>query len=74
MSLEKNEVQNTTNNKKKLNKGPYLLGEALGEGAFAKVRLATQIHIKEKCAIKIVNKSLLEGTKDIQRLKKEIKI
>ena len=74
MSLEKNEDQKTINNKKKPNKGPYLLGEALGEGAFAKVRLATQIHIKEKCAIKIVNKSLLEGTKDIQRLKKEIKI
>jgi 5'-AMP-activated protein kinase catalytic alpha subunit len=74
MNLEKNEEPKTINNKKKPNKGPYLLGEALGEGAFAKVRLATQIHIKEKCAIKIVNKSLLEGTKDIQRLKKEIKI
>ena len=74
MSLEKNEEIRTTQNKKKLNKGPYLLGETLGEGAFAKVRLATQIHIKEKCAIKIVDKRLLEGTKDIQRIKKEIKI
>ena len=74
MSLEKNDELRTTLNKKKPNKGPYLLGEALGEGAFAKVRLATQIHIKEKCAIKIVDKRLLEGTKDIQRLKKEIKI
>ena len=62
------------NNKKKLNKGPYLLGEALGEGAFAKVRLATQIHIKEKCAIKIVDKRFLENIQDIQRLRKEIKI
>ena len=74
MSLEKNEELRTINAKKKPNKGPYLLGEALGEGAFAKVRLATQIHIKEKCAIKIVDKRLIEGTKDIQRLKKEIKI
>ena len=74
MSTEKNEELRTTNNKKKPNKGPYLLGEALGEGAFAKVRLATQIHIKEKCAIKIVDKRLIEGTRDIQRLKKEIKI
>ena len=74
MSLEKNEELRTINNNKKPNKGPYLLGEALGEGAFAKVRLATQIHIKEKCAIKIVDKRLIEGTKDIQRLKKEIKI
>ena len=62
------------NNKKKLNKGPYLLGQPLGEGAFAKVRLATQIHIKEKCAIKIVDKRLLENVNDIQRLRKEIKI
>ena len=74
MSLEKNEELRTITAKKKPNKGPYLLGESLGEGAFAKVRLATQIHIKEKCAIKIVDKRLIEGTKDIQRLKKEIKI
>ena len=74
MSLEKSEELRTTKSKKKPNKGPYLLGETLGEGAFAKVRLATQIHIKEKCAIKIVDKRLLEGAKDIQRLKKEIKI
>ena len=74
MSLERSEELKTIKSKKKPNKGPYLLGEALGEGAFAKVRLATQIHIKEKCAIKIVDKRLLEDNKDIQRLKKEIKI
>ena len=88
MSLDKKEIKNNDeneenkeqiqtqaiNNKKKLNKGPYLLGEALGEGAFAKVRLATQIHIKEKCAIKIVDKRFLENNQDIQRLRKEIKI
>ena len=63
-------------NIKKLNsnKGPYVLGEKLGEGAFAKVRLATQIHIKEKCAVKIIEKKFLESSQDIQRLKKEIKI
>ena len=74
MDEENNIQQINQNEKKKLNKGPYLLGEVLGEGAFAKVRLATQIHIKEKCAIKIVNKRLLEDTKDVQRLRKEIKI
>ena len=73
-SQNKEQTQTQTNNKKKLNKGPYLLGEALGEGAFAKVRLATQIHIKEKCAIKIVDKRFLENVQDIQRLRKEIKI
>ena len=61
-------------NKLKSNKGPYVLGEKLGEGAFAKVRLATQIHIKEKCAVKILEKKLLESSRDIERLKKEIKI
>ena len=66
---------NEINNKKlNSNKGPYVLGEKLGEGAFAKVRLATQIQIKEKCAVKILEKKLLENTNDIQRLKKEIKI
>ena len=74
MDEENNTKEINQNTKKKLNKGPYLLGEVLGEGAFAKVRLATQIHIKEKCAIKIVNKRLLEDTKDVQRLRKEIKI
>ena len=67
--------ENVNNYKKlKTNKGPYILGEKLGEGAFAKVRLATQIHIKEKCAVKILEKKLLENYRDIQRLKKEIKI
>ena len=61
-------------NKLKSNKGPYILGEKLGEGAFAKVRIATQIHIKEKCAVKIFEKKLLEGSRDVERLKKEIKI
>jgi len=68
-----NEIE-LNKNKLKSNKGPYILGEKLGEGAFAKVRLATQIHIKEKCAVKILEKKLLESSKDIQRLKKEIKI
>ena len=44
MNLEKCEEVGTEKSKKKPNKGPYLLGEALGESAFAKVRFATQIH------------------------------
>ena len=52
----KNEIE-LNKNKLKSNKGPYVLGEKLGEGAFAKVRLATQIHIKEKCAVKILEKN-----------------
>ena len=57
------------------NKGPYILGATLGEGAFAKVKVATQKHTGEKTAIKILDKSkLLEDEKDVIRLKKEINI
>ena len=57
------------------NKGPYILGSTLGEGAFAKVKVATQIHTGEKTAIKILDKSkLLEDEKDVIRFKKEINI
>ena len=67
---KKNKEEKELNNKKlKSNKGPYVLGEKLGEGAFAKVRLATQIHIKEKCAVKILEKRLLESSRDIQIIK-----
>ena len=61
--------------KKTKKKGPYVLGPTLGEGAFAKVKVATQIHTKEKAAIKILDKSrLLEDENDILRFKKEISI
>ena len=51
IQIESKEEIDINNNKLKSNKGPYVLGEKLGEGAFAKVRLATQIHIKEKFQI-----------------------
>lgn len=66
---------NQSNKKQLKNKGPYILGATLGEGAFAKVKVATQTQTKEKVAIKILNKSrLLEDKNDIFRIKKEIKI
>ena len=72
--IETKEDTEINSKKLKSNKGPYVLGEKLGEGAFAKVYLAKQIHIKEKCAVKILEKKLLESSHDIERLKKEIKI
>ena len=42
----KDQISNTIKNPKK--KGPYILGQTLGEGAFAKVKVATQIHCKSK--------------------------
>jgi serine/threonine protein kinase len=52
-----------------------ILGATLREGAFAKVKVATQKHTGEKTAIKILDKSkLLEDEKDAICLKKEINI
>ena len=59
----------------KSKKGPYTLGVTLGEGAFAKVKLATHNIIKEKIAIKIIDKyKLLKDETDIHRIKREISI
>ena len=37
----------SSNTQKQKNKGPYILGKTLGEGAFAKVKEAPQIHAKK---------------------------
>lgn len=56
-------------------KGPYILGSTLGEGAFAKVKVATHIHTGEKVAIKILDKTaMVEDEDDVKRVQKEINI
>jgi 5'-AMP-activated protein kinase catalytic alpha subunit len=66
---------NTKNHKKSNIKGPYLIGETIGEGAFAKVKLAIHIQTKEKVAIKIIDKDqTFKVEKDILRVEKEIDI
>ena len=40
-----------------IQKGPYLIGATLGEGAFAKVKEAIHSQINEKVAIKIMDKT-----------------
>ena len=60
--------------KKNLIKGLYVLGEVIGEGNFGVVRLANQIKIGEKLAIKIINKNKITKESDIIRIKKEISI
>ena len=57
MSTQKIIVQK----KQKIKKGNYILGETIGEGAFAKVKLATHIFTGEKVAIKILDKQVLES-------------
>ena len=63
--------------KKKKKKGNYILGDTIGEGAFAKVKVAKHIYTGEKVAIKILNKEKIyknEDYSDIEKIKKEIKI
>jgi 5'-AMP-activated protein kinase catalytic alpha subunit len=61
--------------KKSVIKGPYLMGETIGEGAFAKVKLAIHIQTKEKVAIKIIDKEkTFKEEEDILRVEKEIDI
>jgi serine/threonine protein kinase len=55
--------------------GSYILGQTIGEGAFAKVKLATHQITNEKVAIKILDKeSLQEDEDDFIRVKREIAI
>jgi 5'-AMP-activated protein kinase catalytic alpha subunit len=61
--------------KKSVIKGPYLMGDTIGEGAFAKVKLAIHIQTKEKVAIKIIDKEkTFKKEEDIIRVEKEIDI
>ena len=60
--------------KRKKKKGNYILGETIGQGAFAKVKLAKHIFTGEKVAIKILNKEKINKNSDIKKFKKEINI
>ena len=59
--------------KKNKKRGNYILEETIGEGAFAKVKLARHIQTGEKVAIKIINKEEMYNF-DIKKIKKEINI
>lgn len=62
------------NNKQK-RKGDYIFGETIGQGAFAKVKIATHIYTQEKVAIKIFDKSIfVDNERDLCRVQKEISI
>ena len=51
----------------------YKFIETIGEGAFGKVKLAIHIPTGEKVAIKILEKSLINGKEELKRIEKEIK-
>ncbi|CAD8119102.1 unnamed protein product [Paramecium sonneborni] len=54
--------------------GQYVFGKTLGEGTFGKVKLATHQTTQEKVAIKILEKSKIVDTSDIERVTREIQI
>eukprot|EP00794_Sanderia_malayensis_P000605 gene605-1267_t len=55
--------------------GSYLLGETIGEGSFAKVKIAIHVSTGEKVAIKIINKKKAREDRYVSRnLKREAEI
>lgn len=70
--------QNVSQSKKekdKKQKGNYILGKTLGEGAFGKVKVAKHIFTQQQVAIKILDKTkMLDEEDDIIRVQKEISI
>jgi 5'-AMP-activated protein kinase catalytic alpha subunit len=54
--------------------GHYVLGKAIGKGTFGKVKLAIHTVTGEKVAVKILEKSRIKDSSDIERVSREIKI
>ncbi|CAI2368560.1 unnamed protein product [Moneuplotes crassus] len=52
----------------------YILGRAIGQGTFGKVRSGTHIITGEKVAVKILEKEKIKDNNDVQRIIREIKI
>lgn len=52
--------------------GKYYLIKSLGEGSFGKVKLAINSETKEKVAIKVLKKSVIQAEGMIQTIKQEI--
>jgi len=53
------------------NVGNYLIQQTLGQGTFGKVKLGIYLPNNEKCAIKILEKSRMNGRDDQIRVKRE---
>ena len=54
--------------------GQYMLGKAIGEGTFGKVKLAIHLPTGEKVAVKILEKARIKEQADVRRVNREIKI
>lgn len=64
------------NNNNEYNKmvGNYLIGKRIGKGTFGKVKIGTHIPTNEKVAIKILEKSKIVDSSDLERVRREMKI
>jgi 5'-AMP-activated protein kinase catalytic alpha subunit len=58
----------------KNNIGYYILGRAIGQGTFGKVRNGTHIITGERVAVKILEKEKIKDNNDVNRIIREIKI
>ncbi|XP_039118342.1 CBL-interacting serine/threonine-protein kinase 21-like isoform X2 [Dioscorea cayenensis subsp. rotundata] len=52
--------------------GKYCLGRMIGEGAFAKVKLAVDVHTNRQVAVKIIDKQTVIKNKIMYQIKREI--
>jgi serine/threonine protein kinase len=60
-----------SNNAKQIKIGNYILGRTIGKGNSAVVKIASHAIIKQKVAVKMFDKSVLDSDKQ-SRLKREI--
>ncbi|KAI9324428.1 kinase-like domain-containing protein [Zopfochytrium polystomum] len=52
----------------------YVVGKSLGKGSYGQVRLATDLELNEKVALKIICKSIIKSPEHITRIKREVRI
>ena len=54
--------------------GHYVLGKTLGKGTFGEVIMGQHTLTGEKVAIKILEKSKIQSSRDVERITREIQI
>lgn len=69
------EIQTKNKKKVKVTKiGNYTISKTLGEGTFGKVKLGLHNLTGEKVAVKVLEKSRILDTADVERVTREIHI
>jgi 5'-AMP-activated protein kinase catalytic alpha subunit len=68
LDAERSKIQNS------VKVGQYLLGKTIGKGTFGKVKLGIHGPTGEKVAIKVLEKSRIKDSSDVERVSREIRI